>query len=112
MSSPVIGDDGFFSCPSSQATRAAGAAPPKAAGWSSAALLQPCPLTVPLLCCPARRRLQVKRPDQIQRRLAQAQLLHRRPQVDHASLLAAAALEAAEHVLVQVDAERSPSPVA
>jgi hypothetical protein len=66
---------------------------------------------VPLLW-PARwRRLQVERPDQIQRGAAQVELVQRRPQVDHVSLLAAPRVEADEHALIQVDAEGAAAPV-
>src|SRR5262245_34804755 len=49
--------------------------------------------------------LQVEGADQIQRRFAQAHPAYRGPQVDHVALLAAACLEAREHVLLQVHAE-------
>src|SRR5262245_15692041 len=84
MSSPVSRDDGGFFSAEPKRVRAA-PAPPPSAGWSGLLTLQPCPLTVPLLCPPGRRRLQLKRPHQVQRCLAQAHLMQRRPRVDHAS---------------------------
>jgi hypothetical protein len=46
----------------------------------------PC-LTVPLLCSVPRGRFQVERLHQVQRRLAQPQVVQRRPQVDDVTLL-------------------------
>src|SRR5262245_11970918 len=78
--------------------------------WRST--LSTVPFTVPLLCSSARARLQVKRPHQVQRRLSQGQATHRRPQVEDVPLLPTLRLEALEHVLHQIHAERLPSSVA
>src|SRR5262245_54958385 len=86
--------------------------PPAAAGSSGSFARQPCPLTVPLLYSARWRWLELERPHQVQRRLAQAHLPQSRPQLDHVPLFAAAAVEAAEHVLAQVHAERPAPPVA
>src|SRR4051812_14767683 len=108
MSSPVIGDDGFFLVRKVGAVRTPNG-PAENGRLAGAVVRQPCLLTVPLLCSFAWRRLQVERPHQIERRLARTHLTQGRPQVDHISLLAAGAVEAAEYVLLQVDTER-PAP--
>src|SRR5262245_23899577 len=111
MSSPVNGDDGGFLLQRARPERSA-TGPACGGRFGGAAVLPPCPLTVPLLCPYCWSRLQIERPHQIQRRLAQAHLTHRRPQVDHVAPLATAAVEAAEHALAQVHGERPPSAVA
>src|SRR5262245_13174664 len=64
------------------------------------------PLTVPLLCPSRGHRFQLERLHQLLRRLPQRQPSHRRPQVDHVSLLATPRVEAHKDVLLQVHAER------
>src|SRR5262245_39842102 len=102
---------GFFS-PLGAAPARTPNGPASGGRFGGAAVLQPCPLTVPLLCCLGRRGLQSESPHQVLGRLAQAHLPDRGPQVDHVPLLAAATVEAAEHVVVEVDAERPASAVA
>src|SRR5262245_7073780 len=105
MSSLVIRDDGVFHsllvchrCVVSLTPSEEGVSPKMMA-------INRALLTVPLLCWPRRRRLQVEGADQVQRRSAQVQVVQGRPQVDHVTLLTAPRLEATEHVVRKVDAE-------
>src|SRR5262249_20871013 len=69
-------------------------------------------LTVPLLCSPGCRRLEVEGLHQVERGLAQVQVVQGGPQVDDVALLLAARIEAVEDVLVEVDAEGAAAAVA
>src|SRR5439155_9101174 len=69
-------------------------------------------LTVPLLCSAGGGGLQAEGLHQVKGGRAQLQVVQRRPQVDDVPLLAAARVEAAEHVVVQVDAEGAAAAVA
>src|SRR5215471_3854363 len=101
MSSLRLGDDGTV-------WRAA-AMPRRARGRPASTRLgrpQPC-LTVPLLCSAGGGRFQVERLHQIQRRLAQAQVMQLGPEVNDIALLGTCLVEAVEDVVTQVDAERA-----
>ena len=54
----------------------------------------------------------MERLHQVERGFAEAQVVDRGPQVDHVALLPAAGVEAVEHVLVEVHAERRAAAVA
>src|SRR5262245_9684594 len=69
-------------------------------------------LTVPLLCCRARDRFEVERLHQVERRVAQGQLMDTRPQVDDVALVAAPRGEALEDVVGQMHAEGAAARVA
>ena len=58
------------------------------------------------------RRFQVERLHQVQRRLAQAQVMQLGPQVDDIAVLAARLVEAVEDVVIQVDAEGAAAGIA
>src|SRR5437773_10795182 len=66
-------------------------------------------LTVPLLCC---RWPQIERSHQIQRCVAHAHLVQRRPQVDHVPLALATGIEALVLVEIEVDAEGAATAIA
>jgi hypothetical protein len=82
MSSPVMGDDGFFLLPC-HPEKTESPRPPSRRGLHAVygagnrALL-----TVPLLCARWRRRFQTEGSHQVQRRITQTLLMQCRPQVD------------------------------
>jgi hypothetical protein len=99
MSSPVRGDDGRlvpFWIPCWCVTPPAlgkGFAQPKATGFNRALL------TVPLLCSLCGRGFEPEGANQVDGGGSQVQVVQRRPQIDHISLLAAPRVEAAEDVI-------------
>src|SRR5437868_8986495 len=104
MSSPVTRDDGRLLPVCLQCGHAKSPTPPGGVVSSNGAFNR-ARLTLPLLCSPGWRRLQVEGPNQVERCRTHLEVVQRRPQVDHAPLLAAARVETVEHVVLEVDAE-------
>src|SRR5207248_11268141 len=62
-------------------------------------------LTVPLLCALCRPWFESEGANQVEGSSAQVEMMQRRPQVDHVSLLATARVEAGEDIVLQIDTE-------